>query len=225
MNKIETPYKIVFFDNDGTLNTGRSTWQYLHKHFGTWEPEGRILQEKFLSERTPYDEYSRTVTRLWEGIHRDKFIERLGQIETRGNAVELIKTLKVSGLKIGVLSSGFTLWRDVWRERAGLEFDYYVANEIIFDGDGVCTGEIEIRVTDNVPGMDKGDWVERISDELGILYEERVFVGDGWGDVPGFRKCGLAIAVDPNMSEVNEAADRVLGGDEIMKVVEIISGK
>ena len=223
MQRIKTKFKIVFFDNDGTLNTGRSTWRYLHEHFGTWEPYGRLLQEKLLRDRTPYDAYAREITAMWKGIHRDKFLEKLREVEIRKGVVELINALKLSGLKIGVLSSGFTLWRDVWRERAGLEFDYYIANEIIFDEDGLCAGEIIMHMTDNVAGMNKGDWVGRISDELGILYEQRVFIGDGWGDVPGFKKCALAVAVDPNMQEVIEAADFVLGGDEIMKVLEIIS--
>lgn len=224
MKKNNSKFKIVFFDNDGTLNTGRSTWEYLHKYFGTWEPEGRLMQEKLLHDRTPYDEYSREVTSIWEGIPKEKFLERLGQIEVRDGAVELIRTLQESGIKLGILSSGFTLWRDVWKRRAGLEFDFYKANEIYFDSDGLCTGEIEMHVTDNVPGMDKGNWVEKISDELGIPEEERVFVGDGWGDVPGFKKCGLKIAVDPNMPEVNEAADYVLGEDEILNVLDLITG-
>jgi len=222
MNNIKTRYKIIFFDNDGTLNTGRSTWEYLHKYFGTWEPVGRVLQEKLHRNRTPYDEYSRQVTAIWKGIHRDRFIERLGEIDARPGAVELVRSLSASGIKVALLSSGFTLWQDVWRIRAGLEFDYYQANEIIFDDDGFCTGEIIMRVTDNVPGMDKGNWVEKISDELGIPEEDRVFVGDGWGDVPGFKKCGLSIAVNPNMPEVVEAADHVLGGDEISKVIDLI---
>ncbi len=213
---------MIFFDNDGTLNPCRSCWEYFHRHFGTWEPDACRLQKILLSERTPYDEYCHQTVKLMSGVPREKFLERIRTIEPRPGALQLIQTLKNAGIKLAVLSAGLSIWRDVWRERDGVEWDYYQANEVIFDENGLCTGEIEINVTDNVDGMDKGDWVERIAEKEGISIEERVFIGDGWGDVPGFRKCGISIAIDPNMDEVKNAADYILDGNEILKVLEII---
>jgi len=217
-----SPYKIIFFDNDGTLNVNRSTWELLHKHFGTWEPQGREMQEILLRDRTPYDEYSRQITRMWKGIPKERFMEVFRQLPFREGAVELVRELNKRGFILAVLSSGFTLWRDLWHDREKIDWPHYVANEIIFDENGICTGEIDVHVTDNVEGMDKGTWVERIATEEGIDPQKCVFVGDGWGDVPGFKKCGLAIAIDPNMDEVVEAADVVLEGGEIRKVLKMV---
>ncbi len=218
-----TPYRIIFFDNDGTLNTGRSTWKDLHEHFGTWEPEGRLLEEKLMATRTPYDDYCRVVTAMWECVPKKEFFERLMMIEVRKEVPELVRSLREMGFKLAVLSSGFTMWKDIWRDVYGIEWDHYRANEILFDENDFCTGEIDVRVTDNVPGLDKGTWVEKISKCEGIPYEERVFIGDGWGDVPGFKKCALSIAVDPNMPEVNEAADVVLSDTELLKIIDLVS--
>ena len=224
MDAHKSPFRLVFFDNDGTLNSYRSTWEYTHRHLGTWEPEGRRILEQHLRKRSPYDEFARESTRLWTGAPRERFLERLRTIEIRPGAVEVIEALKSAGLKLAVLSSGFSLWREIWRERENVEWDYYHANDIRFDRDGFCTGEIVMHVTDNVPGMEKGTWVRRIAQEEGISKEQRVFVGDGWGDIAGFRECAFGVAIDPNMQEVRDAARYVLGPDEFPTVLDILLG-
>ena len=217
-----SPIKMIFFDNDGTLNIERSTWKYMHSWLGTWESSGKALDEGIMRDRTPYDEYARQSVRLMKGFPRQKFIDRLQTIEMRKDSIEVIRILKESGFKLAVLSSGLSLWREVWIEK-GIEWDYYHANELIFDDNEICTGEVIVNVTDNVPGMDKGAWTEKIRQTEGIEKDESVFVGDGWGDVPGFRNCAFGIAIDPNMQEVVDAARYVLGPDEFMKVLEIVN--
>jgi HAD superfamily phosphoserine phosphatase-like hydrolase len=214
-------YKLILFDNDGTLNNYRSTWEYLHRHFGTWDPEASRLDQILMRERTPYDQYARASAALFKGVPKSKFLERLRTIEIRPGAVELIKTLQVAGIKLAVISSGLSLWRDMWLEREGIVFDYYYANNLFFDEKDICTGEIAILVTDNVQGMDKGSWVDKISAIENVPFEHRAFIGDGWGDVPGFKRCGLSIAIDPNMQEVRNAATFVIGSEEILKELDI----
>ncbi len=220
---LKSLYKLIFLDNDGTLNTERSTWEYFHRHLGTWESVGKALEEAILRDRTPYDEFARQSVASWKGIPKSKFMERLRTINIRDGALEVISAIKDSGLKIAVLSSGFSLWKDIWRER-GVEWDYYYANDLIFDKNDISTGEIEMKVTDNVPGLDKGTLVGKIQKLEGLKKEETIFIGDGWGDVTGFKKCAFGIAIDPNMDEVKQAAKYVLRADEFRKVLDIIFG-
>ncbi len=219
----ESPYRIVFFDNDGTLTDNRSTWIYTHKHLGTWETEGRRLLEHHLANRTPYDEFAKESVKLWTGFPKEKFLERLRTIGIRSGVPKVIAALRKAGVKLAVLSSGFALWQEIWREREGIEWDHYHANDIQFDGDGICNGEIVMHVTDNVPGMDKGSWVERISEKEGIPKEERVFIGDGWGDIPGFEKCAFGVAIDPSQDDIRDAAKHVLGPNEFVRLLEILA--
>lgn len=156
-----------------------------------------------------------------KGFPKEKFLECLRTIEIRKDAVDVIKILRSGGFKLAVLSSGFTLWRDFWSEM-GVEWDHYHANELIFDENDICTGDVVVNVTDNVPGMDKGSWAEKIQKIECLKKEETVFVGDGWGDVPGFRQCAFGIAIDPNMHEVIDAAKYVLGPGEFRKVLDLI---
>ncbi|HEX9744615.1 MAG TPA: HAD-IB family phosphatase [bacterium] len=216
-----SPYKVIFFDNDGTLTTSPATWNYIHQHFGTWEPEARELLQHHLRNRTPYDEFCRDSVALLKGFPKSGFIEKLMSIETRDGAREVYHEIRKTGLKIAVLSSGMSLWREVWKQKEGFDFDHYHANDIVFDNEGNCAGEIVMNVTDNVAGMDKGDRVERISEIEGIGRDERIFIGDGWGDVRGFRKCALGVGIDPD-DETRVEADIVLESNEFKKVLDII---
>jgi len=223
MNRVPPPFRIVFFDNDGTLTANRSTWEYTHKFLGTWD-RGKPLLDEHLANRTPYDEFARASTKLWKGFHREKFIERIRTIEIRPGVGDVVAYLKERKILVAVVSSGFSLWREVWKERTDIDWDYYYANDLIFDENDLCTGEIDMQVTDNVPGLNKANWVERICAEpLNIPHEERIFVGDGYGDIPGFEACAFGVAIDPSTEDVRNRADLVLRGEEFPKLLEIFS--
>jgi len=217
-----SPYRLVFFDNDGTLTANRVSWVYMHTHLGTWGPESRRLLESHLANKTPYDEYARESVKAWKGIPKERFLERLRTIEIRPDIGKVVHILREAGMKLTLMSSGFSLWKEVWLEREGIEWDYYRANDIVFDEQGLCTGEIVMNVTDNVPGTDKGSLVEQIATLEGVSKEQRVFVGDGRGDILGFEKCAFGIAIDPESEEVRAAARYVLKGDDFGRIVDIL---
>jgi phosphoserine phosphatase len=216
-------YKLVFFDNDGTLTSNRVAWVYMHEYLGTWE-QGRSLLEYHIENKTPYDEFAHESVKLWKGIPKEKFIERLMTIGIRPGIHKVMGALHAEGMKLAVLSSGFSLWKDVWLEREGIVWDYYMANDLLFDENDICTGKIIMNVTDNVPGSDKGSLVEDISRLEGVSKAERVFVGDGRGDIFGFRHCAFGIAIDPENEEVKKTARYVIKGDEFEKIIGLIIG-
>lgn len=218
----KSPFKIVFFDNDGTLTIERQSWEYMHKHLGTWEPKGRILLDHHLTNNTPYDGFAIQCVKLWKGVPRSRFLERLLKNEIRHGVVDVLRELKSAGLKTVVLSSGFSLWREVWRNRVSIEFDHYHANDLIFDNQDICTGSIEMNVTDNTLEKDKSKWVETILNIEGIPAEESIFVGDGHGDIRGFLKCAFGVAVDPESELVKASAKYTLGRDEFPKLLDIV---
>jgi phosphoserine phosphatase len=216
-------YKIVFFDNDGTLTSNRVAWVYMHEHLGTWD-KGRLLLEFHIENKTPYDEFAHESVKLWTGIPKEKFLERLRTIGIRPGIHEVVEALRRKGMKLAVLSSGFSLWKDMWLEREGIEWDYYMANDLIFDENDIFTGKIVMNVTDNVPGSDKGSLVEDISKIENVAKTERVFVGDGRGDIFGFRHCAFGIAIDPENEDVKKTARYILRGEDFERIVEILEG-
>lgn len=200
-------YDLVVFDNDGTLNTQTSCWQYIHTGFGSYESVGRQLLEHHLEHRTPYDEYARANLVHWKGRSKKEFLDIIRAIPLRESAIEVLHFLVERGYKTGVISSGFSFWRDRFAEEYGIEFDFFCTNEIIFDANDLCTGEIEMNATDNVFGKDKAAILIRECDALGIPPERTVFVGDGWGDVGAMKLTARAYCVGDNFPEVREASE------------------
>ena len=200
-------FDLVVFDNDGTLNSETSCWQYTHEGFGTYESVGKKLLEHHLEHRTPYDEYARANLVHWKGHAKEKFLKIIRSIPLRDGAVEVLHYLRERGYKIGVISSGFSFWRDLFRDDWGIEFDFYCTNEILFDANDICTGEIILNTTDNVPGKDKGAIFKREVEKLGIPFDRTVMVGDGWGDVAAMKLAARAYCVGDNFPEVREASE------------------
>lgn len=218
-NQAHRRFDLVVMDNDGTLNSQYSCWQYIHEAFGSYEPDGRELLEHHLKHRTPYDEYALANLAYWKGRTRGEFIEIIRSIPLREGTIDVLSYLEERGYKMGVISSGFTFWRDLFLERYDIRFSFYCANEIVFDENGVCTGGIILNTTDNVPGKDKGTIFKREVSKLGIPFERTVMVGDGWGDVAAMKLAGRSYCVGNNYPEVRETADEWLG-DSLLPLME-----
>ena len=212
-------FDLIVFDNDGTLNAQTSCWRYMHEAFGTYESIGRALLEHHLEHRTPYDEYARANLVHWKGHKREEFLDVIRSIPLREKSLDVLHYLKERGYKLGIVSSGFTFWRDWFSDEHNMRFAFYCANEIIFDGRGICTGKIILNTTDNVPGKDKGSIFRREVTSLGISFERTVMVGDGWGDVAAMELAGRAYCVGENFPEVRAAADEWLG-DNLLPLMD-----
>jgi HAD superfamily phosphoserine phosphatase-like hydrolase len=217
-NSSAREFDLVVFDNDGTLNLETSCWRRVHEAFGTYESIGRRLLEHHLEKRTPYDEYASENLTHWKGHHKKEFLDIIRAIQLREGAMDVLHYLRQQGYKIGVVSSGFMFWKDRFRDEFSIEFDFYRANEILFDEKDICTGEIILNTTDNVPGKDKGSIIKRESSALGIPLKRTVMVGDGWGDVVPMKLAARAYCVGDNFPEVHEAADEWLG-DSLLPLI------
>jgi phosphoserine phosphatase len=210
-NEKSRSYDLVVFDVDGTINTEKSCWRRFHEAFGTYEPEGRELLSYHLEHRTPYDEFARRNLIMWRGRHRDEFLDVIRSTPLRDGAVEVLNYVDDRGYRTGAISSGFTFWRERLRDEFRIEFDFYRSNEIVFDDSGVCTGDIIMNTTDNVPGKDKASIIAREARKLGISLKNTVMVGDGWGDVSAMKLAGRSFCVGDVFPEVREAADECFG--------------
>ncbi len=104
-------------------------------------------------------------------------------------AETLIDGLRRRGIRIALVSGGFTFFTERLRQRLGL--DYTLANEFDLDANG--------RISGKVPGMiigaqAKADFLLRLCGELGIDPRQAIAVGDGANDLPMMRLAGLSVA-------------------------------
>lgn len=100
----------------------------------------------------------------------------------------LIKTLKLVGFKIAILSGGFTFFGNYLKNRFGV--DYVYANELEIE-DGKLTGRY---LGDVVDGKRKAELLRLIAQVEGIDLQQTVAVGDGANDLPMLSQAGLGIA-------------------------------
>jgi phosphoserine phosphatase len=127
-------------------------------------------------------------------------------------AERLVRTLKAIGLKVAILSGGFTWFGKKLQERLGI--DYLYANELEIK-DGRLTGRLVGEIVD---GRRKAELLRQIAEREGIRLEQVVAVGDGANDLPMLGVAGLGIAfhAKPVVTEGAGQAISTLGLDGIL---------
>jgi phosphoserine phosphatase len=103
-------------------------------------------------------------------------------------ALELLAYARWDGLKILLVSGGFTYFTDRLKPRLGL--DYALSNELEIEG-GVMTGRVVGRVMD---GQAKREAVAQACLDIGCSHEQVIAVGDGANDLPMMQLAGLSVA-------------------------------
>jgi len=202
--------RLIAFDLEGTLVKSVSSWVELHKKFGTWE-KGKEYAELFFAGKIDYVEWADLDASLWKGRTKEEIMEWANSVEYMDGARELIEFLRENDFKIAILSSGLMcLAERVARE---LGVDYVFANELIFDENGVITGEVN-------PAVDfqgKGAILRKLKNEL--KPELTIAVGDGYNDLSMFRVADVSIAINPH-----EGVEGDHNVESLHEVMEIIRG-
>src|SRR5207247_1950258 len=103
-------------------------------------------------------------------------------------AEELLAACKKHGVKLLLVSGGFTFFTDRLKERLGI--DYTISNRLA-TGDGRLTGEL---IGDIVDADAKAAKFAAVLAELGAAREQTVAIGDGANDLKMMAPAGLAIA-------------------------------
>jgi phosphoserine phosphatase len=103
-------------------------------------------------------------------------------------AEQLVAACKRAGVKMLLVSGGFTYFTDRVRDRLGLDWAY--SNALVLDGTrlaGRVGGEL-------VDAQGKAAHVARLRDELGLRREEVLAIGDGANDLAMMAEAATSIA-------------------------------
>ncbi len=111
--------------------------------------------------------------------------ERLGL--SRG-AELMLTALQARGIKIMLVSGGFTFFTERLKQRLGLDFTHANTLEII---DGKLTGRVLGSILD---AQGKADLLLKISSELGLSAAQVIAMGDGANDLKMMAQAGISIA-------------------------------
>ena len=135
-------------------------------------------------------------------------------------AAELVATCKAAGMKVLLVSGGFTFFTDRVRDTLGID---YTRSNVLETAGGVLTGcMVNQPWGDICDGEEKRRMLLQTCEQLGISPQQAIAMGDGANDLPMMDEAGLSVAYHAKpavraqaMVAINEGGlDRLL---EILK--------
>jgi phosphoserine phosphatase len=121
--------------------------------------------------------------------------------------------LKKYGMKIAILSGGFTYFGEYLQKRWGIDFVY--ANELEIDANGKLTGNYLGEIVD---GKRKAELLRLIAQVEKVDIAQTIAVGDGANDLPMLSEAGLGIAfhAKPRVVANAEQSINTIGLDGVL---------
>lgn len=207
-------YQMVAFDLDGVIVEGRSSWEWIHRHFGV---DNNDALEAFIRHEIDDMEFMRRDIALWKEIKPDITLDDITDILLKApvikGAKEAVSALKQEGVKTCIISGGIDLLADRIGERCGVE--RVMANGLVADESGRLQGEGIL----NVWLRDKGTALRALLDDFGVEPDKCAAIGNSWVDITMFEIAGLGLAFNPIDEQVVRAADVVVETDDLRDVL------
>jgi phosphoserine phosphatase len=181
-------YRLIAFDMDSTLITIECVDE-IADYAGRKAEVAAITEAAMRGEIADYDESLRRRVALLAGLPatvlQQVYDERL---RLSPGAERLVDGCKAAGLKVLLVSGGFTFFTERLRERLGL--DYARAN-VLDIADGRLTG----RLVGEIVNADvKRRVVEETCAALGCTPHQAIVVGDGANDLKMMSIAGVSVA-------------------------------
>jgi len=208
--------EIVFFDMDGVLADTISSWKHIHDYFGT---SNERSVDEYLRGNIDDLEFIKRDVSLWKKNGQftsvDVIQNILSEIPILNGAEQCIAFLRKNNVKTAIISAGLDILARRIAKKLGI--DYVFANGIKEDENGMLTGEGILKVQ----LMYKDKNVLHLTKKLGIPLERCAAVGNSCFDIPMFETCGVGIAFNPEDDCVREAADEIIEGKDISRLIPV----
>ncbi len=132
-------------------------------------------------------------------------------------AEQMVAGLKSRGIKIALVSGGFTYFTEKLKTRLGI--DYTLANTLEFEN-GKLTGEIHGPI---IGAEAKAEFLLEQCKTLGIKPSQAVAMGDGANDLMMMKEAGLSIAyhAKPKVQQQADSALNHCGLEGVLGLLEI----
>ncbi len=216
-------FKLIAFDMDSTL-INIECIDEIADAAGRKAEVSAITEAAMRGEITDFKDSLRRRLALLEGVNvasmEAVYAERL---QINPGAKELIDTCKAAGLKVLLVSGGFTFFADRVKERLNIDFARSNLLEII---DGKLTGRLIMQSWGEIcDGEEKRNTLLATCESLGITPKQAIAMGDGANDLPMMRLCtdagGLSVAyhAKPKVRAQAMVAINSGGLDRLLSVV------
>jgi phosphoserine phosphatase len=183
-----TDFKLIAFDMDSTLISIECIDE-IAEVAGRGAEVAEITEAAMRGEIADYKDSLRRRLALLAGVN-ESVLARVYEHRLKLNpgATELIFAAHQAGLKVLLVSGGFTFFTDRLKPR--LSLDFARANELEIR-DGKLTGQV---IGDIVDGDAKRDTVLAVCRQIGCEPSQAIAMGDGANDLAMMKAAGLSVA-------------------------------
>ena len=212
-------FKLIAFDMDSTLINIECVDE-IADAVGRKPQVAAITEATMRGEIADFKESLRQRVALLKGVtSADMELVYRDRLQLNPGAAELVAACKKAGLKVLLVSGGFTFFADHVRDRLGI--DYIRANVLELQN-GVLTGRmLDQDWGDICDGEQKRQTLLETCKQLGISPQQTIAMGDGANDLPMMGEAGLSVAyhAKPKVREQAMVAINTGGLDRLLDVL------
>jgi phosphoserine phosphatase len=216
-------FKLIAFDMDSTLINIECVDE-IADAAGRKAEVAAITEAAMRGEIVDYKESLRQRVALLRGVTiADMELVYTQRLQLNPGAEKLVKACKAAGLKVLLVSGGFTFFTDRIRDRLGIDF---TRSNVLEVRSGPNCGELTGRMVDQpwgdiCDGAEKRKMLLETCAALGISPKQAIAMGDGANDLPMMGEAGLSVAyhAKPMVREQAMVSIESGGLDRLLEVV------
>jgi phosphoserine phosphatase len=211
-------FKLIAFDMDSTLINIECVDE-IADAAGRKAEVAAITEAAMRGEITDYKDSLRKRVALLKGVtvaHMEEVLNN--RLQLNPGAEKLVKTCQAAGMKVLLVSGGFTFFTDHVRDRLGINWTRSNVLEVI---NGVLTGRmVDQDWGDICDGEEKRKMLLQTCAQMGIEPSQAIAMGDGANDLPMMGVAGLSVAyhAKPKVREQAMVAIEEGGLDRLLEV-------
>jgi phosphoserine phosphatase len=213
-------FKLIAFDMDSTLINIECVDE-IADAAGRKAEVAAITEAAMRGEIADYKESLRQRVALLKGVtvaHMQQVLEE--RLQLNPGAANLVAACKQAGLKVLLVSGGFTYFTDRVRDLLGVDF---TRSNVLEVQDGVLTGLMVNQPWGDIcDGEEKRKMLLQTCAQLGITPQQAIAMGDGANDLPMMGEAGLSVAyhAKPKVREQAMVAINSGGLDRLLEVLK-----
>ena len=212
-------FKLIAFDMDSTL-INIECIDEIADAAGRKAEVAAITEAAMRGEITDFKDSLRRRVALLKGVPEAALHEVFEQrLRLNPGAKTLVDTCKAHGMKVLLVSGGFTFFAD--RVCEMLNIDYARSNVLAIDN-GHLTGDVVTQDWGDIcDGAEKRKMLLHICTQMGISPKQAIAMGDGANDLLMMGEAGLSVAyhAKPKVREQAMVAINEGGLDRLLEVV------
>jgi phosphoserine phosphatase len=217
-------FKLIAFDMDSTLINIECVDE-IADAVGRKEEVAAITEAAMRGEIADYKESLRRRVALLKGVTvadmEQVYTERL---QLNPGAEKLVRACQAAGLKVLLVSGGFTFFTDRIRDRLGID---YTRSNVLEVRSGANCGELTGSMVDQpwgdiCDGAEKRKMLLETCAQLGIAPQQAIAMGDGANDLPMMKEAGLSVAYHAKPA-VREQAMVAINSGGLDRLLEVVS--